>query len=109
MTPWRPHRIRRGESALDLAAALLAEYGGLAGVAAARPEELARRPGMGPAKGAALIAEESAACKRRRCGRGPASAHQSPSCVASACAQKARTTVIASSAVRAATSSSPAS
>ena len=41
---------RRGESALDLAAALLAEHGGLAGVAAARPEELARRPGIGPAK-----------------------------------------------------------
>ncbi len=47
---------RRGESVLDLAAALLAEYGGLAGVAAARPEELASRCGIGPAKAAALIA-----------------------------------------------------
>ncbi len=47
---------RRGESALDLAAALLAEHGGLAGVAAARPEELARRPGIGPAKAATLAA-----------------------------------------------------
>jgi hypothetical protein len=53
---------RRGESALDLAAALLAEHGGLARIAAARPEELARRPGIGPAKGTALLAEESAAC-----------------------------------------------
>ncbi len=47
---------RRGESALDLAAALLAEHGGLAGIAAARPEELARRAGVGPAKAAALAA-----------------------------------------------------
>ncbi|MHB8449247.1 MAG: UPF0758 domain-containing protein [Mycobacteriales bacterium] len=41
----------RGESALDLAAALLAEYGSLAGLAVARPEELERRPGVGQAKG----------------------------------------------------------
>lgn len=47
---------RPGESALDLASALVAEYGGLAGIAAARPEELARRPGVGAAKAAALVA-----------------------------------------------------
>jgi DNA repair protein RadC len=46
----------RGASALDLAAALLAEYGSLAGLAVARPEELERRPGVGQAKAAALIA-----------------------------------------------------
>lgn len=45
-----------GESVLDLASALLAEYGGLTGMAAARPEELARRRGIGPAKAAALVA-----------------------------------------------------
>ncbi len=47
---------RSGESALDLAAALIAEYGGLSGLAAARPEELARRPGVGAAKAAAIVA-----------------------------------------------------
>lgn len=47
---------RRGESALELAGALLLEYGGLAGIAAARPEELARRPGVGSAKAATITA-----------------------------------------------------
>ena len=47
---------RRGESALDIASALIAEYGGLAGIATARPEELAGYPGVGPAKAAALVA-----------------------------------------------------
>lgn len=47
---------RRGESALDLAGALLADYGSLAAIAAARPEELARHPGIGKAKAAALLA-----------------------------------------------------
>ncbi|MHB1775206.1 MAG: RadC family protein [Acidimicrobiales bacterium] len=46
----------RGQSALDLASSLLAEYGGLAPLAAARPEELARRSGIGIAKAAALVA-----------------------------------------------------
>lgn len=46
----------RGESALDLAAALLAEYGGLSRLATAKPEELARRQGVGEAKAAALVA-----------------------------------------------------
>jgi DNA repair protein RadC len=46
----------RGESALDLAAALLDEFGGLAGLAEARPEELARRPGVGEAKAAVVVA-----------------------------------------------------
>jgi DNA repair protein RadC len=47
---------RRGESALDVAASLLAEFGGVEGIAAAFPEELARCPGVGPAKAAALVA-----------------------------------------------------
>jgi DNA repair protein RadC len=47
---------RRGESALGLGTALLAEFGGLAGIARARPEELAARCGIGPAKAAALVA-----------------------------------------------------
>jgi DNA repair protein RadC len=46
----------RGEGALDIASALLADYGGLVGIAAARPEELATRRGIGAAKAAALIA-----------------------------------------------------
>jgi DNA repair protein RadC len=45
-----------GMSALDLAGALLAEYGSLAALASARPEELATRAGVGLAKSAALIA-----------------------------------------------------
>src|SRR6266540_1012183 len=47
---------RVGESALDLAAGLLAEYGGLDRLSTARAEELAARPGLGPAKAAALLA-----------------------------------------------------
>ncbi|MGK8520449.1 RadC family protein [Nocardia asteroides] len=47
---------RRGASALDLAVELLVEHGGLAGLAAARPEELSRRAGIGVAKAAAIIA-----------------------------------------------------
>jgi DNA repair protein RadC len=47
---------RRGVSALDLAAELLAEYGSLSALAAARPEELAARRGIGSAKAAALVA-----------------------------------------------------
>lgn len=45
-----------GASALDLAGELMAEYGGLAALASARPEELAARKGIGPAKAAALVA-----------------------------------------------------
>lgn len=45
-----------GVSALDLAADLLAEYGSVAALAAARPEELAARRGIGPAKAAAVVA-----------------------------------------------------
>ncbi len=47
---------RQGESALDLAAWLLVDFDGLAGLAEARPEELARRSGVGPAKAAAIVA-----------------------------------------------------
>lgn len=46
----------KGLSALDLAAELLAEYGGLRGLAEAQPEELATRRGVGVAKAAALVA-----------------------------------------------------
>ena len=56
----------RGLSALDLAAELLAEYGTLRALAAARPEELAMRLGVGPAKAAALVASFELA---RRVGR----------------------------------------
>jgi DNA repair protein RadC len=45
-----------GESALDVAASLLAEFGSLGALAGARPEELAQRSGIGPAKAAAMIA-----------------------------------------------------
>jgi DNA repair protein RadC len=45
-----------GESVLDLAASLLAEFGGLRAMANARAEELACRPGVGAAKAAALVA-----------------------------------------------------
>lgn len=47
---------RPGESALDVARSLLADYEDLAALASARPEELARRPGMGIAKASALVA-----------------------------------------------------
>jgi DNA repair protein RadC len=47
---------RPGESALEMAASLLAEYRGLPGLAQARPEELAGRPGIGAAKAAAVVA-----------------------------------------------------
>lgn len=46
----------RGQSALELAGALLAEYGSLQALATARPEELARRPGVGDAKAAVVVA-----------------------------------------------------
>lgn len=45
-----------GVSALDLAGELLAEYGSLQSLAAARPEELAARRGIGHAKAAAVVA-----------------------------------------------------
>lgn len=47
---------RGGESALDLAASLLGEYGALSELARARPEELAQRSGIGVAKAAAIVA-----------------------------------------------------
>ncbi|MFX0580404.1 JAB domain-containing protein [Nocardia nepalensis] len=47
---------RPGESALDMAVELLAEHGGIAGLASARPEELSRRAGVGVAKAAAITA-----------------------------------------------------
>lgn len=59
-----------GMSALDLADELLADFGSLDGLAEARPEELARRPGIGPAKAAALVAALALA---RRLDRTPVS------------------------------------
>lgn len=47
---------RQGQSAIELADTLIADFGGLAGVASALPEELARHPGIGPAKAAVLAA-----------------------------------------------------
>jgi len=47
---------REGASALDVASQLLADWGGLCALASARPEELARVPGVGPAKAARLAA-----------------------------------------------------
>jgi hypothetical protein len=45
-----------GQSAVELAAALLAEHGSLADLAGTAPEELSAHVGMGPAKTAALLA-----------------------------------------------------
>jgi DNA repair protein RadC len=50
------HHGRAGESALDMASALLAEHGGVRGLASAQPEELVRRSGVGRTKAAALVA-----------------------------------------------------
>jgi DNA repair protein RadC len=46
----------RGTSALDLAASLLAENGGLHGLASARPEEISAKAGVGIAKAGAIVA-----------------------------------------------------
>jgi DNA repair protein RadC len=45
-----------GASALEVAQRLLAEWGGVAGLVRARPEELARARGVGPAKATRLVA-----------------------------------------------------
>lgn len=45
-----------GQSALDLAADLLGDFGSLSALAGARPEELAARRGIGAAKAAAVVA-----------------------------------------------------
>lgn len=47
---------RQGEPVLQLARALIEEWGGVAGLARAGVDELARRPGVGPAKAARLVA-----------------------------------------------------
>lgn len=47
---------RVGESAVELAARLLAEFGGASGLARARAEELSRVPGIGEAKAASIVA-----------------------------------------------------
>lgn len=45
----------RGQSALELASALLVEWGGVSGLAQAGIDELARRPGIGLAKACRLV------------------------------------------------------
>ncbi len=47
---------RAGSSALAMAEQLLDDHGGLVGLASVRMEDLARRPGMGPAKSASVVA-----------------------------------------------------
>lgn len=47
---------REGQSAIELADTLIAEFGNLAGIASALPEELARVPGVGTVKAATLAA-----------------------------------------------------
>jgi DNA repair protein RadC len=59
---------RAGESALELAAGLLADYGGVDRLSTATAEELAARPGIGQAKAAALLASFQLG---RRLGRDP--------------------------------------
>lgn len=56
---------RRGENAVELAVRLLTEFGGVAGLAAARPEELTRRCGVGTAKAAAIVAAFQLAARAR--------------------------------------------
>ena len=56
---------RRGESAVDLAVGLLVEFGGAAGLATARPEELVRQCGVGAAKAAAITAAFHLAARAR--------------------------------------------
>lgn len=46
----------QGVSAVDRAASILADYGSLRALAAARPEELAAKAGIGAAKATALVA-----------------------------------------------------
>lgn len=47
---------RRGEGVLALSRSLLSEWGGLGGLARADVDELARTPGIGPAKASRLVA-----------------------------------------------------
>lgn len=61
---------RAGESALELANALLADYDGPRGLIDARPEELARRAGIGEVKAAGLVAAFHFA-DRARCAPAP--------------------------------------
>lgn len=57
-----------GESALVLAQALLAEWGGVSGLARAAVDELARRRGIGPAKAARLVTAFALAERAARIG-----------------------------------------
>ncbi len=53
----------RGRSALDLAHDLLTDHGGPSGLAGVDPAEIAREPGIGPAKAARLAAAFSLAAR----------------------------------------------
>lgn len=53
----------RGLSALELARALLARFGGIRGVFNANPGELEGERGMGPGKAAALLAARECCCR----------------------------------------------
>ena len=54
-----------GASALAMAERLLREHGGLIGLATVRAEDLATRPGMGPAKSASVVAACQLAARLR--------------------------------------------
>lgn len=54
-----------GASALAVAERLLKEHGGLVGLASVRIDDLARRPGMGPAKSASVVAACQLAARLR--------------------------------------------
>jgi len=54
-----------GASAVDVAQRLLADWGGMSGLATARPEELARLTGLGPAKAARLASAFAIASRAR--------------------------------------------
>ncbi|MEU1985313.1 DNA repair protein RadC [Nocardia sp. NPDC019395] len=56
---------KRGASAVELALTLLAEFGGVSGLASARPEELVRLCGVGTAKAAAITAAFQLAARAR--------------------------------------------
>ncbi|NUP25446.1 MAG: DNA repair protein, partial [Nocardia sp.] len=63
---------RPGESAVELALALLTEYGGVCGLASARPVELRRRPGVGGANATAIAAAFQLAARARAGAEAPA-------------------------------------
>ncbi|MFE7404843.1 hypothetical protein [Isoptericola sp. NPDC057559] len=59
-------KAERGAGPETLAQKLLAAWGGVAGLATARPEELAREAGVGPAKAARIAAAFAVGSRRSR-------------------------------------------